>query len=191
VTGSAKQDSDASLTVGIALEAGPISDDITNTEVTEIKIFSNTLGIEKIWYRCETTQEVEFSQYQPSPTQVCFAGMEPWDSRLYLNGQNPETDQRIFLTVVDDSIEEILEEILLRIFLASQYYFYTSLPFPSLSARPLPSYCGLSPGGLSHGIIRGRVSGTPPCGCFHLFSYFKQAWQKHFWIIKGKGSAQL
>ena len=90
VTGSAKQDSDSSLTVDIALEVGPVSDDITNTEVTEIEIFNNTLGIEKIWYRCETTQEVEFSQYQPSPTQVCFAWMEPWDSSLYLNGQNPE-----------------------------------------------------------------------------------------------------
>ena len=99
-TKSVKQDSDSSLTVGISLEVGPRSDDITYTEITEIEIFNNTLGIEKIWYRCETTKEVEFSQYQPSPTQVCFAWMEPWDSSLYLNGQNHE--KKCVLTISMD-----------------------------------------------------------------------------------------
>ena len=40
---------------------------------------------------------------------------------------------------------------LARVLLGSQYYLYTSLPFPSLSARPLPQFCGMSPGGLSYG----------------------------------------
>ena len=187
VTGSSKHDADSSLTVDIALEVGQQSEDLTNTETAELDISENPLGIKKIWYRCETTLEVEFSQYQSNPSQICFAWMEPWESSISLTGHSSEPIQRIFLTVVDDSIEAILEEIqmvsshtvdhllnlhyegwgeiwstgnvqvegdinLARVVLASQYYLYSSLPYPSLSARPLPSFCGISPGGLSYGL---------------------------------------
>ena len=187
VSASSKKATGESLTVDIALEVGEQSEDITETETVEIKLPNNTLGITKIWYRCETTLEVEFSHYQPEPTPVCFAWMEPWESGIHLNGEYPQLGQRVFLTVVDNSIEDIIEEILKlatdpidkllnlhysgwediwsngvvqlesedealpQILLASQYYLYSSLPYPAASKRPLPDFCGLSPGSLNYG----------------------------------------
>ena len=186
VTGAVMQESDSDLVVDIALEVGLQSEDITNTDTIEIELEQNNLGIDKVWYRCETTLEVEFSQYQQATKNICFAWMEPWYSGFSLHGQDSETINRVFITVVDDSIEDILEEIkmvssnslddlltqhynswgqiwssgnvqvegdkdLARVILASQYYLYSSLPVPELSSRPLPDFCGLSPGGLSYG----------------------------------------
>jgi len=45
------------------------------------------------------------------------------------------------------------DEHLQRSVLAAQYYLHISLPFPKLSSRPLPDYCGLSPGGLANGLL--------------------------------------
>ena len=186
VTGIVKQESDSDLAVDIALEVGLQSDDITITDTIERELDPNNLGLDKIWYRCENTLEVEFDQYQQDTKKICFAWMEPWYSGFSLHGQDSETLTRIFITVVDDSIEDILEEIkmvssnslddllaqhytswdhiwssgnvqvegdmdLARVILASQYYLYSSLPVPELSSRPLPDFCGMSPGGLSYG----------------------------------------
>ena len=137
-----------------------------------MEIDENDLGINKIWYRCGSTLDVEYSQYQGEPTPVCFAWMEPWDSSLYLSGQEEASTQRVFLTVIDETIDGILEEIklassnsvadllqlhyngwediwstgniqvegdfdLAHTLLASQYYLYSSLPFPSLENYPV------------------------------------------------------
>ena len=45
------------------------------------------------------------------------------------------------------------DEHLERSVLAAQYYLFLSLPFPELASRPLPEYCGLSPGGLANGLL--------------------------------------
>ena len=133
-------------------------------------------------YRCGHTREVEFREYQPWTSPVCVAWVEE-------GGVLQPGEERVLLTVIASSLEEVLEEVeevttqsldslllshasgweevwtggtvtvegeddhLARSLLAAQYYLYLSLPFPHLSSRPLPLYCGLSPGGLANGLL--------------------------------------
>ena len=179
--------SGSSLNIDIHLEVGDQSEDITNTGTQEMELPENTLGIDKIWWRCEHTTQVEFSSYQASPSPVCIAWVEPWFSGLVVSGNDVSEQERVFITIVDSSLEGLLEELdlvvshtvpellslhhsamtslwsegvlevwgdleLARVVLASQYYLLSSLP--SLhSVRPLPPFCGLSPGSLAYGLL--------------------------------------
>ena len=166
----------------VELEQGEESDDLILDASTELDIGENLLGIEKMWYRCGKTKSVEFDIYQPSLSTVCVAWTE-------VGPDIQAGEPRVLLTVVESSLEELLEEVvevtsqplsallashtegwesvweegvvmvegedehLQRSVLAAQYYLYISLPFPKLSSRPLPDYCGLSPGGLANGLL--------------------------------------
>ena len=146
------------------------------------KISHSLLGIGKMWVRCGETESVEFDLYQPAPSPLCIAWTE-------VGPDIQAGEPRVLLTVVESSLEELLEEVaevtsqplsallashiegweyvweegvvmvegedehLQRSVLAAQYYLYLSLPFPKLSSRPLPDYCGLSPGGLANGLL--------------------------------------
>ena len=176
-----------SLQVDIHLEVGDQSEDITNTGTKEMLVPDNRLGIDKIWWRCEHTTQLEFSAYQASPSPVCFAWVEPWDFGITVSGNDVSDQERVFITIVDSSLEGLMEELelvisysvtellslhysamsslwsegvlevtgdleLARVVLASQYYLLSSLPSPH-SARPLPPFCGLSPGSLAYGLL--------------------------------------
>ena len=52
-----------------------------------------------------------------------------------------------------DGVVEVTGDLeLARVVLASQYYLLSSLPSQH-SARPLPPFCGLSPGSLAYGLL--------------------------------------
>ena len=166
----------------VELQEGEESEDLMLGESTQLDIGENLLGIGKMWLRCGETKSVEFELYQPTPSPICVAWTEV--------GPNIQAgEHRVLLTVVESSLEELLEEVavvtsqplsailashtegwesiweegvvmvegedehLQRSVLAAQYYLHLSLPFPKLSSRPLPNYCGLSPGGLANGLL--------------------------------------
>ena len=166
----------------VELEQGEESEDLKLGESRELDIGENLLGIGKMWVRCGETESVEFDLYQPAPSPLCIAWTE-------VGPDIKAGEPRVLLTVVESSLEELLEEVaevtsqplsallashiegweyvweegvvmvegddehLQRSVLAAQYYLYLSLPFPKLSSRPLPDYCGLSPGGLANGLL--------------------------------------
>ena len=166
----------------VELQQGEESEDLMLDGGTELDIGENLLGVGKMWQRCGETKSAEFELYQPNPSPLCVAWTEV--------GPNIQAGEpRVLLTVVESSLEELLEEVaevtsqplaallashtegweyvweegvvivegedehLKRSILAAQYYLYLSLPFPKLSSRPLPDYCGLSPGGLANGLL--------------------------------------
>eukprot|EP00092_Neocalanus_flemingeri_P055001 GFUD01064882.1.p1 GENE.GFUD01064882.1~~GFUD01064882.1.p1 ORF type:complete len:726 (-),score=100.02 GFUD01064882.1:44-2221(-) len=169
--------------IGVDLDAGPNSLDLNFGPKHILKLRSNLLHISEVNYMCGETKQVENRQFQKEKLQVCIAWTEP--NGFIVTGQD-EKIVRTYLTIVDDSIEGILEEIdhvikhsaedivkkhinawddiwtaghvsikgafdLEQTILASQFYLLSYLPFPQLSARALPPFCGLSPGGLAYG----------------------------------------
>ena len=111
VTASPVSPSQASLEVDIVLEVGEQSGDITNTATRELKVRENQLGLETVWYRCEETTQVEFSSYQAQPSPVCILWVEPWDSSISLTGNDVSGQQRVFITIVESSLENLLAEL--------------------------------------------------------------------------------
>lgn len=111
VTAGPATPSQSSLQIDIDLEVGEQSDDITNTGTTEMEVRENQLGIERLWYRCEETTNLEFSSYQPQPSPVCIAWVEPWFSSISLTGNDLSSQQRVFITIVESSLENILAEL--------------------------------------------------------------------------------
>ena len=131
--------------------------------------------------RCGTTIGLELEEYQPEPSPVCVAWtevespVEEGEERVLLTVVErgleellEEVEEVVGQTITSllsshrDGWEEVWEggrvevegnEHLARTLLAAQYYLYLSLAFPDLSSRPLPPYCGLSPGGLAHGLL--------------------------------------
>ena len=103
--------SQSSLQIDIELEVGEQSEDITNTGTTEMEVRENQLGIERLWYRCEETTQLEFSAYQAQPSPVCIAWVEPWFSSISLTGNDVSSQQRVFITIVESSLENLLAEL--------------------------------------------------------------------------------
>ena len=166
----------------VELQEGKESEDLILGESTQLDIGDNLLGVGKMWHRCGETKSVEFDLYQPSPSTLCVAwtevgpNIQAGEPRVLLTvvessledllEEVAEVTSQPFPALLDSHWEgwesvwqegvvmvEGEDEHLQRSVLAAQYYLYLSLPFPNLSSRPLPDYCGLSPGGLANGLL--------------------------------------
>ena len=166
----------------VELQEGEESEDLVLGERTQLDIGDNLLGVGKMWHRCGETKSVEFDLYQPSPSTLCVAwtevgpNIQAGEPRVLLTvvessledllEEVAEVTSQPFPALLDSHWEgwesvwqegvvmvEGEDEHLQRSVLAAQYYLFLSLPFPNLSSRPLPDYCGLSPGGLANGLL--------------------------------------
>ena len=73
-------------------------------EPVELDIGENLLGIGKMWRTCGETKSVEYPQYQQSPSSLCIAWTE-------VGSDIPAGEPRAFLTVVESSLESLMEEV--------------------------------------------------------------------------------
>jgi len=162
----------------VELQQGEESEDLLLGERTELDIGENLLGIGRMWQRCGETKLVEFDLYQPTPSTVCVAWTEvgpdiqAGEPRVLLTVVESSLEELLqeVAEVTSQSLSALLDshtegweyiweegvvmlegedEHLQRSVLAAQYYLYISLPFPKLSSRPLPDFCGLANGLLS------------------------------------------
>ena len=166
----------------VHLHPGEDSEDLVLEEPVELDIGENLLGIGKMWRTCGETKSVEYPQYQQSPSSLCIAWTEvgsdilAGEPRAFLTvvESSLESLMEEVVDVTSHSLADLLkshtegwnslwedgvvivegeDEHLERSVLAAQYYLFLSLPFPELASRPLPEYCGLSPGGLANGLL--------------------------------------
>ena len=91
-TAENKQITGDSLQIKIDLDEGSTSNDITSTDILEMVLEDNKLGIQKLLYRCEETLEVEFEEYQNNSSSVCIAWTEPID--IIVNGNDVSKIQK-------------------------------------------------------------------------------------------------
>ena len=92
------------------IDNGGPSNDITNNGYNEIELEeNNALGIKKMLYQCEHTTELEYPQYEDTPTPVCFAWTVSETMTVSPNDVLPQ--EQILLTIVSDSLEGILVQL--------------------------------------------------------------------------------
>lgn len=107
-------DTNDNVDVELGLDPGAPSDDITNTGVMEDDVPANSLGIDKLQYRCEHTMETEFDEYQQTgPSPICVGWMTPSPVTLTGNDVNPPV--KIFVTLVEASKELLFKQLELLI----------------------------------------------------------------------------
>lgn len=94
--------------INISLDIGPNSVDINFGPTHILKIGPNLLDISEVNYKCGKTKQVENSKYQKEKLPVCIAWTDP--TGFIATGQD-KLIVKTYWTIVDESIEGILEEV--------------------------------------------------------------------------------